>query len=168
MHPRSIGLAVIGFILLLTPWGCDYGRMKDQEAIQTYKTQIPEMPARTVPLDGGLHALKEMGPDGLLNPLPFSKESVDRGKTAYGNYCIMCHGPGADGRGTVGQSFYPLPTDLKSPYVQKQTDGRLFYTITFGLNRQPALGFIVSEADRWAILHYMRSFVTQQGASSKE
>jgi len=136
---------------------CDYGRMKDQEAVQTYRTQLPQMPGNIVSTMGGIQMIKGTPPDKLHNPLPLSQELLDRGKGGYGNYCIMCHGSKFDGNGTVGQSFYPLPTDLRSAYIQSQTDGRLFYTITFGRNRQPALGFLVSETDRWAIVHYLRS-----------
>jgi mono/diheme cytochrome c family protein len=141
--------------------GCDYGRMKDQEALQTYKTEIPEMPAKTIPVTGGLNVLREANPEKLRNPVHVTQESVRRGKEDYGYYCVMCHGPKGDGNATVGQSFYPLPTDLKSSQVQKQSDGKLFYTITFGLNRHPPLGFMLTETDRWAIIHYIRSLSSE-------
>ena len=131
--------------------------MKDQEAIQTYGTQLPEMSGRAIPVTGGLQVLKETDPGRLRNPIPYTTETVSRGKEGYGFYCVMCHGPKVDGNGIVGQSFYPLPTDLRSSYVQNQSDGRLFYTITFGQKQQPALGFLIAETDRWAIVHYMRS-----------
>jgi mono/diheme cytochrome c family protein len=157
MNFRSTVLLTTLFILGTSLLACDYGRMKDQEAVQTYKVELPEMPENTVPATGGIQVIKESSPDKLHNPLPLSQELLDRGKGGYGNYCIMCHGSKFDGNGTVGQSFYPLPTNLKSPYIQDQNDGKLFYTITFGLNRHPGLGFMISETDRWAIVHYLRS-----------
>jgi mono/diheme cytochrome c family protein len=141
--------------------GCDYARMKEQEALRTYKTEIPEMPGRTIPVTGGLQVLREANPEKLRSPVPFTRESARLGKEDYGYYCVMCHGFKGDGNGTVGQSFYPLPTDLKSSQVQKQSDGKLFYTITFGLNRHPPLGFMITEADRWAIIHYIRSLSSE-------
>jgi mono/diheme cytochrome c family protein len=141
--------------------GCDYGRMKEQEALRTYKTEMPEMPPKTIPITGGLHVLREANPEKLRSPVHFNQESVRRGSEVYGYYCVMCHGPRGDGNGTVGQSFYPLPTDLKNLQVQKQTDGKLFYTITFGLKRHPPLGFMITEADRWAIIHYIRSLSSE-------
>ena len=152
---------IIAIMTLAVLWAgflsCDYGRMKDQEAVQTYKTELPEMPQNTLPTAGGIQVIKESPPDKLHSPLPQSQEVLVRGKGGYENYCIMCHGSKFDGNGTVGQSFYPLPTDLKSRYIQDQNDGKLFYTITFGLNRHPGLGFMISETDRWAIVHYLRS-----------
>jgi len=131
MNPKSIVLAAIMLLFIVTVWGCDYGRMKDQEALQTYKTRTPERPDGTVPLTGGLSPLKEMDPKGLLNPLPFNRESARR---EDGLWTLLHHVPRSqgDGHGTVGQSFYPLPTDLKTSYVQNQADGTLFYTSPSG------------------------------------
>ena len=157
MKFRSTVLLTTLFILGTSLLACDYGRMKDQEAVQTYKAELPEMPENTVPATGGIQVIKESSPNDLHNPLLQTQEVLDRGKDGYGSYCIMCHGLKFDGNGTVGQSFYPLPTDLKSLSVQSQSDGRLFHTITLGLRRHPGLGFIICETDRWAIVHYLRS-----------
>lgn len=137
--------------------GCDYARMKEQEAVQTYREEMPQMPEKTIPTRGGIQALKETDPERLMNPLPQGPVSIRRGKEGYANYCIMCHGPKGDGNGTIGQSFAPLPSDLRRALVQNQSDGRLFSTLTFGLKRHPALGFMLSEEERWAIIHYIRS-----------
>ena len=137
--------------------GCDYARMKDQESIRTYEAEPPEMPAGTIPISGGSEVLKNSKPEDLHNPLSGKQEVLERGRLAYGYFCIMCHGQNLDGNGTVGQSFAPLPTNLKIPYVRQQGDGRLFYKISYGYKRHPALASTVSEEDRWAILHYIRS-----------
>jgi len=140
-------------------WGCDYARMKEQEAVQTYGEEFPEMPAGTMPTEGGLEAVRTSDPETLRNPLPFTAEWVARGKEQYGFYCVMCHGPDGDGRGTVGQSFYPLPTDLRSLRVQDQSDGAIFHKVSLGSGRTPPLAYTVAEQDRWAIIHYIRSLV---------
>lgn len=157
LHKGPLPWLGISLLLLVGLVGCDYGRMRDQAAIQTYGAQEPEMPPKSIPVTGGLYPLKQTNPEKLGNPLPFTRETVDRGKSCYGHYCVMCHGTKADGNGTVGQSFSPLPTDLRSPSVHRQSDGRLFYTLTFGLGRHPGLGFMVSEGDRWALVSYLRS-----------
>ena len=152
-------LILIGItsLLSLSFAGCDYARMKEQEAIQTYGEEMPQIPEKTIPIRGGLQALKETDPEKLKNPLLLGPASIQRGKEGYANYCIMCHGLKGDGNGTVGQSFAPLPTDLRRAQVQNQSDGRLFYTLTFGLKRHPSLGFMLTEEERWAIIHYVRS-----------
>ncbi len=158
----------MGFLCLLAAFalvlsGCDYARMKEQEAVKTYKTQLPEMPGESIPVGGGIAVLRASDPRSLENPHSFSPELVLQGEAAYRAYCIMCHGPKANGSGTVGQSFYPLPTNLRDPHVQEQTDGELFYKISFGYKRHPPLGYTVSLEDRWAIVHFIRSLANGQG-----
>ena len=82
---------------------------------------------------------------------------IDQGRKSYGYYCVQCHGPRLDGKATVGQSFYPLPTDLLGPKVQAQTDGATFYKSVLGYKRQPPLYATVAAEDRWAIIHYLRA-----------
>jgi mono/diheme cytochrome c family protein len=140
-------------------WSCDYERMKEQESVNTYETRLPEMPAGAIPVEGGLQMVRAAAPETLRNPLPFDKATVSRGEAEYGHFCAMCHGARADGQGTVGQSFYPLPANLRSPEIQRQSDGQLFLVISFGGRRSPPLAHTIAESDRWAIIHYVRSLV---------
>jgi hypothetical protein len=149
--------AVIAAIALLLITGCDYARMSDQESLRPYEIKLPEMPANTVPIKNGIQALRESKPAQLHNPVAVNRETIAAGRTRYGYYCSMCHGTKADGNGTVGQSFYPLPANLASPYVQGQKDGELFYKISLGFRRHPPLAYTVAEADRWLIINYIRS-----------
>ena len=72
MNFRSSVLLTTLFILGTSLLACDYGRMKDQEAVQTYKIELPEMPENTLPTTGGIQVIKESSPDKLHNPLPQS------------------------------------------------------------------------------------------------
>ncbi len=143
--------------------GCDYARMKDQESVRTYESQMPEGVEGTIPVGGGIAVLKSEDPAKVRNPLPSTPEVIERGRTAYGYFCVMCHGPKLDGNGTVGQSFSPLPADLISPYVQQQNDGTLFYRISLGYKRHPPLASTVAVEDRWAVMAYIRS-VRREGS----
>ena len=75
---------------------------------------------------------------------------------------MHCHGPRLDGLGTVGQSFSPLPADLKSEGVQSQTDGDLYAKIRLGHKRHPRLYTTVAENDTWVIVRYIKSFATEK------
>jgi hypothetical protein len=156
IRPREI-LLVAFFLLFLNLWGCNYARMYDQESVRTYETSVPEMPEGTIPVTDGIQFLIHADPKELKNPLPFSSESVAQGKQAYNYFCVQCHGPLADGNGSVGQSFAPLPANLKDPGVQKQSDGELFVKISLGFRRHPPLASTVSDMDRWATVNYIRS-----------
>jgi len=142
--------------------GCDYARMSEQESLRPYEIALPEMPAGSIPVNGGINILREAKPENLHNPVAMTGASVKEGEMRYGYFCVMCHGAKADGNGTVGQSFSPLPTNLASPYVQKQKDGELFYKIYFGFRRHPALIYTVADNDRWLIINYIRSLGNKQ------
>ncbi len=137
--------------------GCDYARMRNQEAVKTYEKKMPEMDSRAIPDSGGYNVLRTADPAALKNPWPVNADTVRRGREAYGYFCIHCHGPRADGQGTVGQSFAPLPTDLSSQRVQMQSDGQLMKKILLGSGRHPRLYSTVSEEETWAIVRYVRS-----------
>ncbi len=160
-----ISFATVTMLITLTHLfaGCDYARMKDQESIRTYESQMPEGVEGTIPTSGGIAVLKSEDPSKIRNPLPSTPEVIERGRTAYGYFCVMCHGSKLDGNGTVGQSFYPLPADLISPNVQRQNDGALFYRISLGYKRHPPLASTVGAEDRWAVLGYIRS-VRREGS----
>jgi mono/diheme cytochrome c family protein len=142
---------------------CDYGRMYDQDVIKTYGEKMPEMDARTIPVQDGFQQLLNADPQTLKNPLPNSKESAEQGSQVYSYYCVQCHGPKANGNGTVGQSFVPLPADLTSQPVQEQTDGELYSKIRLGFKRHPGLFTTVAEKDTWAVVIYIRSLKGKGG-----
>lgn len=153
--PVAIAATLAGLVFLFQ--GCDYARMKDQESVRTYEAEMPPAPQGTIPVTGGIAVLRSEKPAGMRNPLPSTPATLERGRTAYGYFCIMCHGPNLDGKGTVGQSFAPLPTDLRSTYVRRQDDGNLFGKISLGYRRHPPLAHTASAEDRWAVITYIRS-----------
>jgi mono/diheme cytochrome c family protein len=131
--------------------------MNDQESVRTYEKKMPDRVPGAIPISGGIEVLSRTEPRDLKNPVPKTAAAISQGKAAYFNYCVQCHGPKADGNGTVGQSFAPLPSNLADPQVLDQSDGELFYKISLGFGRHPALASTVSEIDRWAVIYYLRS-----------
>ncbi len=151
---------IVWTILLLSTlplfWNCDYARMREDDAVEVYKTRMAEMPKNVMPVNGGTALLKTLNPASLKNPLPPNEETVARGKVNYGYFCEQCHGTDTTGKGTVGQSFAPLPTSLIGEKVQKQSDGEIFMKTSLGYKRHPPLAYTVDEEDRWAIITYIR------------
>jgi len=155
---KRFAMAVALLAMCVIPLtGCDYARMYDQDVVKTYRKKMPAMDPRTVPIRDGFQALIHADPAVLKNPLPYSDNSVEQGGLAYGYFCIQCHGPNLDGKGTVGQSFVPLPADLHSPAVLSKSDGMLYREIRLGVGRHPRLYPTVSADDAWAVVIYMRS-----------
>jgi mono/diheme cytochrome c family protein len=147
------------FVLLpcLLLLSCDYARMKEDEAINTYQMKMPEMPADSIPAAGGTKTSRLAEPKTLKNPLPFNQETIEHGQVQYRYYCVHCHGPDGRGFGRVGQSFAPLPTNLQGPTVQGMTDGEIFYNTSFGHKRHPPMVDTVAEMELWSIVQFIRS-----------
>ena len=150
-------LAALTVIAMIVSGGCNYGRMNDQEDVKTYERKMPAMDKRTMPVKDGFATLSHANPQSLKNPLSYSDKSVGHGRLAYKYFCAQCHGQGLDGRGTVGQSFVPLPADLASLAVQSQSDGELYAKVRLGFKRHPKLFTTISAEDAWAVIIYMRS-----------
>ena len=53
LNARPLWSPIILGLLLLLLAGCNYARMTDDEAVNTYGTAMPEMDERTIPAAGG-------------------------------------------------------------------------------------------------------------------
>jgi mono/diheme cytochrome c family protein len=139
----------------------EYERMNDQESFRPYEARMPGVVPGAVPnREGSLmgEAKYKSAPLGsLTNPLSAEPETIARGELAYEYFCIMCHGSRYNGDGTVGQSFAPLPTDLRSPYVQAMAADELFRSISYGIQRHPPMAYTVSVEDRWSLIRFIQS-----------
>jgi mono/diheme cytochrome c family protein len=101
----------------------------------------------------------------LKSPITLSDHTqIQIGKDLYAKFCAQCHGKNYDGNGTVGQSFHPLPTDLRSPKVQSLSQGAFFKEISYGIpdGRQPPLATTIDALDRWRIIAYVESLGIQK------
>ena len=165
---------VVPSTLMALPWNDD---MKDQASVKTQETRV-ELPAESVPADGGeldgpadlaelVRARLKAG-EQLSNPL--AEEDADDARAAemYDIYCRVCHGVAGAGDGSVGLKYNPQPMDLTLPYVQQQTDGQLYYTITHGGVIMPSYRFAMSKEDRWRIVQYLRTGLLEEAARVAE
>jgi mono/diheme cytochrome c family protein len=137
------------------------GRMRETPAVRPHENPILIMEAGLVPFEGGEALYRAAKPSSLRSPLRQEDPAVlEAGRKLYFTYCHQCHGVQYDGNGTVGQSFAPLPTDLRSPRVQKQSEGQLFQHISYGIGgsgRQPALATTIAMQDRWRLIAFVKS-----------
>jgi mono/diheme cytochrome c family protein len=137
-----------------------YGRMRETPAVRPYEEPILIMETGLVPLSGGDAIYPALDGKTLKSPYPKIEAAIlAQGKKGYFTYCAQCHGKYHDGKGTVGQSFAPLPGDLRSQKVQALPEGLIFQEISYGIpdGRQPALATTISLEDRWKIIAYIKS-----------
>jgi mono/diheme cytochrome c family protein len=93
----------------------------------------------------------------LTNPLPASPEVLAQGKQLYDVYCALCHGAAGKADGKVGAKFgFPIPP-LDDAAVVERKDGYLYGTIREGGFIMPKYAEVMTPAERWAVVHYMRA-----------
>ena len=167
---RVLIIALLAFCALLGAYGAiigvdkflTLGRMWETPAVKPHEEELPIMEKGVVPFDGGEAFFKAAEGEDLKSPLrEGDPANMEQGKALYFTFCAQCHGKNYDGNGPVGQSFHPLPTDLRSTNVQSQPEGVIFKTISYGLpkqdNRQPPLATTIDVLDRWRIIAYVKS-----------
>jgi mono/diheme cytochrome c family protein len=93
-------------------------------------------------------------------PIPVTAELMARGQDRFNIYCAACHGAAGDGKGTPTKFGMAVIADLhdnKTRRVPQQSDGEIFYTITYGKNLMQGYGPQIPIHDRWAIIAYLRA-----------
>lgn len=160
----GLGLFVAYEALMYYDNNFRYGRMRETPAVRPHEDPLLKMEAGLVPVSGGEAIYRATAGVDLISPLDILQPFViTRGKAVYLTFCAQCHGHNYDGRGTVGQSFSPLPADLRSARVQSKTDGELFKSISYGVpgGRQPALHTTITINDRWHVVALVKSLGNQ-------
>jgi hypothetical protein len=165
---KIIGFLIIVAIVILAVYHAliyydnnfRYGRMRETPAVRPYETPLLIKDAGLVPINGGEAIYRVSAGTDIKSPIDMTQPTIiNRGKAVYLIYCAQCHGHKHDGNGTVGQSFAPLPTDLRSAKVQDSPAGVLFKNISYGVpeGRQPPLHATITIKDRWRVVSYVKS-----------
>jgi mono/diheme cytochrome c family protein len=105
----------------------------------------------------------------VINPVPLTLESLERGKQIFTRECMVCHGDSGRGDGPYGQGLQPSPPDFSDSSLYGTLDEPLYsdadyyWRISEGLpwSAMPVWKSQYSEEDRWAVVHYIRSVFTQ-------
>ena len=118
-------------------------------------------PARgAVPVTGAAPRINWDQARDLTDPAATTPERLRRGLVLYQANCAMCHG--ADGHAKtltaaqIAASGNIPPVDFGSPRVRGRTDGQLYWIVGNGLGGMPPFGDLLSEDDRWLVVHALR------------
>lgn len=129
---------------------------------QGWKAQEPprELPPEgSVPISGGKLPLPEDAEaiEALTNPVSANDDVLNHAAHLYAINCAMCHGPLGGGDGNVGLHFEEyagvLPPAFDSERIRELSEGRAYASITQGFGLMPAFGNLLSDDDRWALVH---------------
>ncbi|HEX4822989.1 MAG TPA: cytochrome c [Candidatus Polarisedimenticolaceae bacterium] len=104
-------------------------------------------------------------------PLPVNATLLHRGQERFGIYCSPCHGLAGFGDGMVAaradrlqEGTWVPPTSMHDATVLARPVGHIYNTITNGIRTMPSYGPQIPEADRWAIVAYVRALQLSQRA----
>ena len=156
-----------------------FPQMKWQKAVQAfedvdYDGQVEGFlpPEGTVPIDGGeapVSNVIDSESDALVNPVPMSLASLQKGQAQFAVFCATCHGDEGLGNGPVsmtgdlqGPFAAVLPIAGPASLAKMRSDGHVYTTIRYGRRRMPGYSRIPSE-DRWDIVNYVRYLNGQKG-----
>ena len=102
-----------------------------------------------------------------------SPELLSQGKKLYEQNCATCHGLKGDGKGQLGVSLKPPPSDFTKPFNQwafgKGDLTKVFDVTTKGIpNTSMVKWDQLSEQERWALVYYVVGFVAPPKAPTKK
>lgn len=103
-----------------------------------------------------------------VNPLPITRQLLDRGQQRFQINCMPCHGPAGDGKGITSKYGMVGMANFHDKRLIDMPDGEIFNTITHGKNLMGAYGPNVEVEDRWAIIAYVRALERSQLATEED
>jgi Cytochrome C oxidase, cbb3-type, subunit III len=91
-------------------------------------------------------------------PVTVTPELLKRGQTEFNINCSPCHDQAGTGHGIV-PTRVPVwqPANLTDDRIVQFPDGEIFNVISNGRRTMPAYRFYIVDADRWAIISYVRA-----------
>ncbi len=109
----------------------------------------------------------------IANPYPISAAGLAKGKELYDIYCGICHGPKGGGAGYlvrdadpakgITAGVYPVqPAILTNDTFSLASNGRLYHAIMYGKNLMGSYADKLSYAERWEVIHYIRSLQAKE------
>ena len=90
--------------------------------------------------------------EGAANPI-----TARRGEERYGIFCAPCHGAAGDGNGYIVLRGFPRPPSYHIDRLRSAPDTYIYNVISNGHGVMYGYGDRIDEADRWAIVGYVRS-----------
>ena len=105
----------------------------------------------------------EAPPDAAAKPNPEAKnpDASATGHKLYMRTCVGCHEEDGSGKDTGA-------ANLRSPDVQAQSDGALFWKISNGNSEAGMPSFAsLPETDRWDVVTFLRTLKDAEGSGSQ-
>ncbi len=142
---------------------------------QSYRSQEPPrlLPAEdAVPFTKESSPLRSLEPISqadvlvMVNPIPRNAATEELGRQIFMTNCAVCHGPTGRSDSFIADAFRRLnitpPADfatagsITGTANDGSTDGLAFWSISNGITNMPAFRNLLTQEDRWTVIHYLR------------
>jgi mono/diheme cytochrome c family protein len=95
--------------------------------------------------------------DTLASPVVFDSAAQVEARALYLKNCSVCHGETGRGDGMMARGMQPPPENFaESGELAEESDGALFWKISNGKKPMPSWSKDLSEAQRWALVSYVK------------
>jgi mono/diheme cytochrome c family protein len=117
-------------------------------------------PPGAVPVTGGRPEYTWDQARTLQNPTTRNAQAMERAQIVFRVNCSMCHGQDGHGQGPMAQYFVNArqepPVDFTTQRARSRADGELYWLITNGIGNMPSFASILTEDERWSLVHVIR------------
>jgi mono/diheme cytochrome c family protein len=141
----------------------DWSRMIDQPKVLPFGETAMRTPPR------GTIAYGEHAPTVAATltaiPVPITRALLERGRGRFAIVCAACHGTRGDGDSPVAHAMQRRrPPSFAEREPVLKTVGELYIIIRDGDGYMPSYAAMLDDADRWAVVAYVRTLQLAQGA----
>lgn len=109
----------------------------------------------------------------VKNPLPLNTENLEEGKRLYVIMCMHCHGETGQADGSlIATGKYPPPPSYtvgissRGGNIKDLTDGKIYHTITYGVNLMGPHASLLLPGERWKVIMYVNQLKQPAGSQT--
>ncbi len=98
--------------------------------------------------------------------IPQTETNFAEGKVLFMHFCSPCHGETGQGDGAVVAHGFPPPPSYskgqssRGGAMKDLTDGKIYHTITYGVNAMGSYASQLSPEERWKVVMYVHHLQT--------
>jgi mono/diheme cytochrome c family protein len=109
----------------------------------------------------------ELAGTEVTSPLPQTAANFADGQVLFEHFCSPCHGMSGQGDGLVVQHGFPPPPSYskgqssRGGAMKDLTDGKIYHTITYGVNAMGSYASQLAPEERWKVIMYVHHLQKQ-------
>jgi mono/diheme cytochrome c family protein len=102
----------------------------------------------------------------VKSTLPQTQANYTEGKLLFAHFCSPCHGVSGQGDGLVVKHGFPAPPSYskgqssRGGAMKDLTDGKIYHTITYGVNAMGSYASQLEPQERWKVVMYVHHLQT--------